>query len=446
MKKQSQVPALIEVLHAAHPDSLIAFLKKQAGRSLALEIKLRTALIRETQVAEGVNKYGQILGLLIKHNVHGRVRLTKRSMQLLREVCESFTTLQEQLLQEGELREAWECCIPMITQLQMLMDRYHGPDEKLVSLLTLCYGHVELILELSPAPELRQDIHQAIFHTASRSPHAIYDLRHNAVNTLFYSARDPRQRSEVMDLINTCVKDPMVSSLQRKYWGAMLLKAPGATAATLNALSQDERYDIGYLLSAVGERAALKRLVQLFPVLDQLGRPASAQWARWKFDIALEEGMAATIRETGIELLHLDHQIATFQRMRAHLSFDALSDSLSTLPADLLCAIYAGEDQWKRLDSVVRTEHDPVLLLPYIGPLAEHSSDFVTLVKDLVLHYVAHHGGPQCALMLSQLYDALKANQKGNLASEIAILLATHYPDRFDQPKKRSAAVAVNDR
>jgi hypothetical protein len=435
MAKSSRIPDLYDILSSADDYRLKQFLRKYATRNLTLEVRLRAHLIRETQGQKGVNKYGQVLGLLIKHNIHGTIRLTKRSVQLLSEVCQLFLEYQEELLHEGALRDTWEASEAMISQLHVFMDKYHGPDERLVEILVAAYGNLQGLLQQSPAPELRDDVYDMLMKLIDRNPHVIYDLDYNAIISLVYAAPSSPEKDKILSRVLDRVMDPgLLTHQQWKYWCAMLVKIPWSTPQALQRVSHEHLYDVAHLINVSRDRAALRRLIEFFPVPDALPGPHFVQWMRWKFELAEQFSGIDEIREAGLTLLALDPTIQTYRKLRASVSFDLLRPALSTIniPDETRADIYAEESLWDEVIQIALSASSPEIIIRYAEDLGNHTEQFEPATLEIALGYAEHHVGETCAEMIDQLLHTINAERRTGFAQTLLDTLRARFPGRFD--------------
>ncbi len=435
MAEPRDIPDLESIIDATDAGHLRAFIMKQVRHNTTMEIRLRAHLIDSVDSPESVNKYGQVLGMLVRHNVHGKIRLTKRSLQLLRDICAHFVKLQAQYLQQGEFRNAWEVGNAVISYAHVLMDTYHGADAKLCASLSDCYLHVTKLLQNFPAPELKQKIYASLIEIVSRKQHTIYDLRYNAITCLLWVASDEEEYREISAQVENRVSQSVSAvNTEQLMWHALIWKIPNIQAVAHAHLSAEQIFSIAYLLHAAGETPSLWKMLSTLPAPSGMTTNQATQWARWKFDLALESGNTDKIKTSGWQLIALDQDANTYHKLKA-----ALSPSMRpiTLPREgisnpLRCAIYAEERQWAALEMLI-SEH---LLLPeltvYSGELIKHSDTARDMVLDVAVAYASQYGGADALDQLSTLIDTLKTQGQDALASSVSRRLINDFPDRFD--------------
>ncbi len=430
----SNIPDLQVILDAARDTALKEFLLKQARRNLALEVKIRTFLINQTEVPPGVNKYGQVLSLIVRHNVHGVIRLTKRSIQLLREVIQHFVRIQQNLLEEGELREAWTACSAVLSNLHLFMDKYHGPDPKLVELLSACYTQVRALLHQMPAPELRADVFAMLYASCNKTSYCIYDVKENGIVCLIHAAADAQEHAAAYDLVRQKCEGAQISQLQRKYWYAMLLQFPAGDMSVFKDLYDDNLYEIAVLLDSARDKKALFRLLEAVSLQETLSPVQLRQWARWKFDLAMELGDITQKCIACVALLLLDTDMHLYSRLRKSVSYPQFRSFIENdnVPESLKAEIYVAESDWNVFEALVTTTGSLPLLANYCAMLAEHAMSFEDLIRNIPVTYVAHHGGPQCAELLQKLIDTLRHIGHPDLAQVVYEDVLENYPGRFE--------------
>ncbi len=435
MPERHDIPDLKDIIDNADTEVLRTFLKKQATRNTALALKLRAHLVAGIDSLKGVNKYGQVLGLLVHHDVQGTIHLTKRSLQILRDICEDFIKLLYQHLQEGELREAWEAAYAVIFHLHLLMDKYQGPDQKLIAILSESYVHVLGLLQLNPAPELRQSIYASLYEIVSRNHHVIYDIGNNAITCIIQSASDIHERKHISELMaEKVLKADEVVDTQRKLWSALLLKIPDTRFDLKSRISKKYVYDIAHLLHAANDSVSLSRLLKLFAPPEDLTLSQQKQWLKWKFDLALQSGNQADIQESGWEFLRLDEDINIYRKMRSATSTSKLSADLLSpdISDDLRSEIYAEEHQWDDFLSLLRKSGSLPMLIRHCKDVVHHAEDPETLIHEVSFAYAVHNGGPKSTEQISLLMETLHSLRYTKLAGNLAEQLRLDFPGRFD--------------
>ncbi|HLF63388.1 MAG TPA: hypothetical protein VI603_06535 [Saprospiraceae bacterium] len=439
MPESYDIPDLKEIIDNADVEVLRTFLWKQARRNSALALKLRAHLVEGIESPASVNKYSQVLGLLVHHNVHGTIRLTRRSIQILRDICDHFVKLQAKYLQEGELRNAWEVGYAVISHLHILMDKYQGPDPKLITILTDCYAHVLELLNHFPAPELKQSIYSALHDIAHRRHHVIYDLNYNAITCLIHATSGTSGRKDISDLILEKLSQTDESQeANRKLWSALLLKIPHALVDYHKHISPEQVYDIAHLLNAAQDSDALSKLLHAFHPPQTLSSTQHLQWAKWKFDLALQSANAKDIRTYGWELLKLDQDMLTYRRIKSATATPFLSAHLSEqdISDELRGEIFAEEQQWDALKEVIRKSSSMPMLIRHCEHLLYEAGESDTLIEEVTHAYAVHHGGPKSIEQIALLMETLERLKQDALASHLAEVLKTDFPGRFDSVLK----------
>lgn len=439
MRKRGHIPELKDLIDQADADLLRSFLWKQAKRSSSLDLKLRAYLVEDIDPSPGVNRYGQVISLLVRHDVHGTIRLTRRSIQILRDICEHFISLQSKHLQQGELRNAWEAGIAVIGHIHMLMDKYHGPDTKLIAVLTECYAHIITLLRLHPAPELVQNIYADLKELTSRSHHVIYDLDHNAIISMIQASSAVTDMQDIADLVIGKINSADASEdAMLKTWCALLLKIPLTEIDLRTYIRHDLVYDVAHILYASKDYDALARLLRAFSPHGSLTQGQQLQWTKWNFEIALQSGSPKDIQTYGLQLLQLDQNVNTYRKIREVVPQKVLHAQLQTLQIsdDLLGSIYAEEQEWDFLAEHLRKTSSMLLLTAQCAGILENVPDAEVLIEDVVNAYTTHHGGPKSVEEVSRFIELLVQLKQIALAGTLADTLRTEFPGRFDEALK----------
>lgn len=430
MAKPYNLPDLKELIQSADAGLLRIFLWKHLKRNNQSSIRLRAFLIDTTDSPPGTNKYAAVLGLLVAHDIHGTIRLTRRSIQLLRDVCSHFTDVQEQSLQSGALRDAWEAGWAVCSHLHVYLDRQAAADPDLVAVLSRAYQLLEQCFALFPAPELRRDIYTSMHDLIARRHYRLYDIRHNAVTLLLLAAADADDRAQVHETIAAHARrHDDTDYRQRILWYAMMYIADGDVA--LVSPEPELCYDIVQLLHGLQHHTAMDRLLRQCPD-PVLQTPAQQrQWARWQFDFALRSGEQSLILRHGLALLSRDHDLQTYRRLRTAVTGE-IDLSPVHLPVDLVGAIYANDKNWSDLARLIADTGAMHLLIRFAEDLLAHMENAAHYLITTVTVYVENHGGTQCIDLVMQLRDRLRALGKGDVAAQLMHHLNTEFPDRFD--------------
>lgn len=442
MTEQHDIPDLQDIIEDANADVLRAFLWKQARRNNALALKLRADLVDGMESPPGVNKFSQVIGLLVHHDVQGTIRLTKRSIQLLQDICEQFVRLMYRYLQEGELRNAWDAGYAIVSHLHMLMDKYHGPEQRLISILSECYQHLLGIHLYNPAPELKQNMFDALRTIAQKSHHVIYDVSFNAFTCLIQNASDIEEYREITGLAIEKIQTAVPGTSQQKFWQALLLKIPFADIDITAQIHRSDAYDIAYLLHASNDTLALSRLLSVFDLPRELSTGQQKQWLKWKFEFDLQHGTAIDIQNSGWALLSLDEDLDLYLRMREATGARFFSAEIGTahLSDEFRAKIYAFEKDWNAFTATLRNSTSLPLLIQYCKEILHNVDDPESLIFDVTSAYAEHHVGPQTIEQVTLLLETIRALHDEELVASIARRLKTAFPGRFETMKLKNKA------
>jgi hypothetical protein len=318
------------------------------------------------------------------------------------------------------------------------MDKYHGPDERLVEILIMAYGNLQALLQQSPAPELRDDLYESLITLIDRNPHVIYDLDYNAVMSLVHTSPGGPDKDQILTRAIERVGEPgMLSHQQWKYWCAMLVKIPWSTPEALSHVTHEHLYDVAHLINVSRDRTALRRLIEFFPAPDSLPAPHFVQWMRWKFELAEQFSGIDGIRAAGINLLALDPTILTYRRLRASVSFDLIRPALTgiSIPEDARADIYAEELEWDEVLAIALRTSSPEIIIRYAEDLSQLSEKFESATLDIAVEYATHHVGSNCVAMIDELLHALKKSGNSTFAKVLLDKLQTQFPGRFNELK-----------
>lgn len=442
MAEQHDIPDLKDIIEDADADLLRAFLWKQAKRNNALALKLRADLVDGIESLRGVNKFSQVLGLLVHHDVQGTIRLTKRSIQLLQDICEHFVRLIHRYLQEGELRNAWDASYATVSHLHMLMDKYHGPEQKLIQILSECYQCLLDIHLRNPAPELKQNMFEALKMIAQKSHHVIYDVNFNTITCLIQSASDIDEYHEITNLVVEKIRTVSSNEPQQKLWQALLLKIPFTDVEISAQIKASDAYDIAYLLHASNDTLAISRLLNVFELPRELSIGQQKQWQKWKFEFDLQNGTGYDIQNSGWNLLALDQDLDLYLRMReaAGASFDFARIGIANISDDFKGEIYAYEQDWDAFAIVLQQSASLPLLINYCKDILRNVNDPESLIYDVTAAYAEHHVGTQTIEHVALVLETIRGLRYEDLVVSIAERLKTEFPGRFDEMRLKKKA------
>jgi hypothetical protein len=294
------------------------------------------------------------------------------------------------------------------------------------------------LLQLDPAPELKQTIFDALKAIASKNHHVIYDVNQNTITCLISSASDITEHREVADLVIKKIRNTNdQQETQHRMWQALLLKIPVVDIDITKLINSLDVFHIAYLLHASQEIVGLSRLLTVFDLPGELSVAQQKQWLRWKFDEALRSGSLKDIQDTGWNLLTLDEDLNVYLRMRGAVGANFVSDRIGhvSITDDFKCEIYAHEKAWDELALCLRKSASLPLLIRYCKDILSHITRPEDLIYEVATAYAEHHVGSAAIEQVALLLETIRALRHEDLFVAIAKWLKAEFPGRFDEMK-----------